>query len=647
MEIDQQQQQDDYDAKFEFDAPRYYDFDSMAGGTPGDKWFDTAPDGPGCKADKGVAIVSREPLKSLQEQQRLEGNSDSGTLDAPALQADDENKGLHQQQRQQQQKGNIVTCWKQPSVVVAPAAALAPKFTENGRKDEAAAAAAGPSRPAGERKSTGQHLTGKVRRISAADNTKTCSQRTSFDLHHVLQPKITKPVRSTKALTLPDDFELVTSKRIAGQAAASDQLGKSPFRSLAEKVRDFQSKTPARFKSKPEKPAASKQRSPITKPEAPLLMTGMRSRPARFRSQQELEAEEAERARQEQFHAKPVDTRVLSSSGQLGVPKVDKPRLTEPQPFKLRSDSRAQARKSHELPTLEQAAAAATFKAQPVKKSILDGPTFKPRVDRHELTVPKSPLLRTKLRSHTPKSEEPSTQAKPRPLSASSNSSDGVAPKATVPHPFRLQTEARGQLHREELVAKLAAEEARAKRLRRVTARPLPVSVDVPMAPPKPEPKPLTLPDPFPLKSLARHSEFEKHHKQLQLEEEEAALRAAEFKARPLLTTGPFVVHESDAPLTVPLDPHLHTDVRAVERQAFDVKVAEKMQHEEEEKQQQEDLKRQRDEAAVKDYRKKLRFSARPMPNFDQPYLAMPSEKPLTNPKTPNFASKKLKRSAA
>jgi hypothetical protein len=28
----------------------------------------------------------------------------------------------------------------------------------------------------------------------------------------------------------------------------------------------------------------------------------------------------------------------------------------------------------------------------------------------------------------------------------------------------------------------------------------------------------------------ARHSEFEKHHQQLQLEEEEAAQRAAEFK---------------------------------------------------------------------------------------------------------------------
>lgn len=65
MEVDQQRQ-DDYDAKFEFDAPRYYDFDSMTVGTPGDKWFDTAPDGPGCKADKGRLVMwqlicSRDP----------------------------------------------------------------------------------------------------------------------------------------------------------------------------------------------------------------------------------------------------------------------------------------------------------------------------------------------------------------------------------------------------------------------------------------------------------------------------------------------------------------------------------------------------------------------------------------------------------
>jgi hypothetical protein len=67
--------------------------------------------------------------------------------------------------------------------------------------------------------------------------------------------------------------------------------------------------------------------------------------------------------------------RVLTSSGQLGVPKVHKPAPTEPRPFALRSDSRARVRKSHDHPSMEQAAAAAGgFKAQPLKKSILDGP---------------------------------------------------------------------------------------------------------------------------------------------------------------------------------------------------------------------------------------------------------------------------------
>jgi targeting protein for Xklp2 len=66
--------------------------------------------------------------------------------------------------------------------------------------------------------------------------------------------------------------------------------------------------------------------------------------------------------------------RVLSSSGQLGVPRVEKPHVTEPKPFNLRSDSRARMRRSHEQPTMQQAAGAAHFKAQPLNRSILDGP---------------------------------------------------------------------------------------------------------------------------------------------------------------------------------------------------------------------------------------------------------------------------------
>jgi hypothetical protein len=32
------------------------------------------------------------------------------------------------------------------------------------------------------------------------------------------------------------------------------------------------------------------------------------------------------------------------------------------------------------------------------------------------------------------------------------------------------------------------------------------------------------------------------------------------------------------------------------------------------------------------------------MPSFEHPYMAQPSSKPLTNAETPNFASKKMKR---
>ncbi|WIA10445.1 hypothetical protein OEZ85_010637 [Tetradesmus obliquus] len=656
MEVDQVA---DFDERFEFDAPRYYDFEAMdGGGTPCDKWFDSAPDGPGVKPEKG-AVGEREPFKQIQQEQQP-------AAAAAAAQAPAAPPG-------EKKKSNIVTNWGQAAERKISLAA------GHGSKPNAAAAApntANTSAAAVGRMPEGKARSGggsppmtRARKCVTAHKPKATTSRTQplsvQKLHAVLQPRVTKPMRSTKPLTLPDDIELETDKRLANRAAAGaggpEQIAKSPFKSLAEKVREFQAKTPVRFKTKPAKPAPSKQHPPITRAESPQLMTSRRARAPTCKSQAELEQEELERQRKEQFHAKPLDSRVLTSSGQLGVPKVQKPAPTEPRPFALRSDSRARVRKSHEQPSMEQAAAAAGgFRAQPLNRSILDGPTFKPHKERHETTVPKSPLLRTKLRSHTANPEDQKdnrqqqrslSQAKERPGSAGRPVSAGRPGSAgrqsgglTHPQPFRLQTEARGAHYQDELAARMAAEEARAKRLRRVTARPLPVTIDLPAVPPKPETKPLTLPDPFQLKSLSRHEEFEeKRRRQLQ-EEEEAARRAAEFKARPVHTAGPFVVHESDAPLTVPVDPDLATEHRAVDRHEFDEHVTEKMREQEDERRRQAELKRRQEEEATRQYRKKLRFSARPMPSFEHPYMAQPSDKPLTNPKTPNFASKKLKK---
>lgn len=57
-----EQQDDLFDARFEFDAPRYYDFQAMSPGSPADKWFDTAPDGPGCKPEsEGLHQTPQHP----------------------------------------------------------------------------------------------------------------------------------------------------------------------------------------------------------------------------------------------------------------------------------------------------------------------------------------------------------------------------------------------------------------------------------------------------------------------------------------------------------------------------------------------------------------------------------------------------------
>lgn len=53
------------------------------------------------------------------------------------------------------------------------------------------------------------------------------------------------------------------------------------------------------------------------------------------------------------------------------------------------------------------------------------------------------------------------------------------------------------------------------------------------------------------------------------------------MQARPLHLGGPFTVHESGAALTVPVDPHLATEERAVERHEFDTHVTERMKHQE------------------------------------------------------------------
>ncbi len=139
-----------------------------------------------------------------------------------------------------------------------------------------------------------------------------------------------------------------------------------------------------------------------------------------------------------------------------------------------------------------------------------------------------------------------------------------------------------------------------------------------------------------------RHQAFQADAAREQREHEAEQQRAEEFKARPLPDLGrPFKVHESEAPLTVPLEPKMRSDARASARLAFDEGVKGKAQQLEEERRQQEAARLASEEHEVREHRRKLKVQARPVPDFSRPFLAMPSRRQLTNPVTPSFGRKR------
>lgn len=185
----------------------------------------------------------------------------------------------------------------------------------------------------------------------------------------------------------------------------------------------------------------------------------------------------------------------------------------------------------------------------------------------------------------------------------------------------------------------LAAQERQEREARRVRARPLPLSTDMVVVPPRPAPRGLTLPQPFHLQSEARHEGYLTRRQQELQQQELTRKQEADFKvcvccfrlfslclllcelgllqrgtgnvrkvdssrtqgqpchaaspsaptympllprhtarrqAQPMWDGRPFVVHDSEASLTVPVDPHLATESRAPEREVFDRKVQDK-----------------------------------------------------------------------
>ncbi|EYU42139.1 hypothetical protein MIMGU_mgv1a002029mg [Erythranthe guttata] len=314
----------------------------------------------------------------------------------------------------------------------------------------------------------------------------------------------------------------------------------------------------------------------LTAPKSPHLQTSLRARPPRIKSSDELEKEELENI--PHFKARPLNKKIFESKGEMGMFCNMKKQVTVPQEFHFAIDKR--------IP--------------PPTAAVLD--------------------LFDKLSICSESHQE-------KPL-----------PRNTTPNPFHLHTEERGAEKEKRLVEELLQKQLEEENARIPKACPYPYTTDYPVIPPKPEPKPCTKPEPFQLESLLRHEEETQREmeERLRMEMEEAEMRI--FKAQPILKEDPIPVPEKQRkPLTEVQEFNLHVDHRAADRAEFDKKIKEKETVYKRYREEAESAKMMEEEKALKQLRRTLVPHARPVPNFNHPFLPQKSGKEVTKAKSPKL----------
>ncbi|KAL0732284.1 hypothetical protein Bca4012_008493 [Brassica carinata] len=312
----------------------------------------------------------------------------------------------------------------------------------------------------------------------------------------------------------------------------------------------------------------------LTAPKPPVLQTMLRARPTKAKTTAELEQEELEKA--PKFKAKPLNKKIFESKGEMGIFCNTKKHITIPQEFHFATDERI---------------------SRP--NSVLDA------FDKLSLT---------------------SESCHEKPL-----------PRITAPNPFNLRTEERGAEKEKKFVMEVTQKLIGDERARVPKAKPYPYTTDFPLVPPKPEPKQCTKPEPFQLESLVRHEDEMRREmeERMRMEREEAQKRL--FKAQPVIKEEIPVPEKVRKPLTEIQAFDLHVEHRAVERADFDQKIKEKENQYKRYREDSEAAKMEEEERYLKQMRKTMVPHARPVPNFNKPFLPQKSNKETTKPKSPKL----------
>jgi len=440
---------------------------------------------------------------------------------------------------------------------------------------------------------------------------------------------------STSGITQPVPFNLATERKRRHSADTQK------FKSQAELIQSYQKGTPDRFRSKPA-PAAGSTRmrhrsaSPaankLTIPQTPQLSTRGRSRPTHVLSREEREQLELEEAKANQFKAKGVGETVPK----FKYGDVERKPCTKPQPFHLTNGGQPNVVASYkdDEPTPQ-------FHARPMPKAMMSAPQGVPERKVMPVIEPQSPAfaLKGRMAERKPRVEpepapEPVVRARPAPHRGVPVALPPPCKKSTIAEPFSFAERDKVLMEKKEEKIKQVLEEE--KKAREFHAQPI-MKEDHFKAPAVQSLAP-TKPEPFKLKIEerveARLTQWQENvEKELEDQKKAALFKATEAK---VLNQVPFMTKPSDKPLSEISNFKLHSDRRAEEREAFDLKVKQKEADLEGAKREQEERKKRDELEEITRLRKAAVHKAQPIRSY-KPIEVKPSEKPLTNPSSPHF----------
>ncbi|EPZ34420.1 TPX2 domain-containing protein [Rozella allomycis CSF55] len=448
----------------------------------------------------------------------------------------------------------------------------------------------------------------------------------------------TKPLKSTKPLTVPQEFNFIlatrnrTRHRMTLRPRKSIKVGlekmkpekkkakvtspkpfrlnlagkpkpqpmNSPYVPLAERLKKEFDDQIDRTLRKNWTTTVKNNGQDLTVPKSPLLLTKSRIKP--ISNSSELEEEIIQSIKP--FKANPVDPRVLNSAGDYGVPKIKKCKPTEAM---FATDERLKMHHEKENVSKENLS---EFKANPVPVEIFERIVGVPAKKQIPLTEPKSPAI-TKIVK-----EAKCDDMVPKKKRKRAHSFDG-----TLPGDFIMMQK------KEKFKRLIEQQKEEERKLSEFKAQPLP-----PLEPgllPKVAKKSPTIPVPFSLSDSVRRKEqvLEDGHDEYQ------------FKANPLPPDTVFIPKKSTKPLTQAEDILLQTEVRCQERRLFDDHVKQVKQQEE---QMQKEKEIEMQEEQVREMRKKLVHKAQPIRKYSQIKIK-PSSKVLTEPKSPSIKKSAMK----